>query len=238
MKDAFYFPHDSNAHNDEKILKLRLRCDWGGVGLYWTLIEILRDSPTYKYPHDLATLELGLSTPQATLEATLEACFELGLMIKKDGFFSSPALDRRMEEVDSKREILREAGRRGGIKSRQAQATLKPGLSHPQAVKERKVKERKVNITDAVIPEDLKNTEPEIREWLEYKQEKGQSYKPIGFRNLLESIRAIPAGRRAASIKNAMAKNWSGIFEIKDFKEDSLKQEASSWLVDSMPTKI
>jgi hypothetical protein len=207
MKDAFYFPHDSNAHNDEKILKLRLRCDWGGVGLYWTLIEILRDSPTYKYPHDLATLELGL-------------------------------LDRRMEEVDSKREILREAGRRGGIKSRQAQATLKPGLSHPQAVKERKVKERKVNITDAVIPEDLKNTEPEIREWLEYKQEKGQSYKPIGFRNLLESIRAIPAGRRAASIKNAMAKNWSGIFEIKDFKEDSLKQEASSWLVDSMPTKI
>jgi len=148
MKDAFYFPHDSNAHNDEKILKLRLRCDWGGVGLYWTLIEILRDSPTYKYPHDLATLELGLSTPQATLEATLEACFELGLMVKKDGFFSSPALDRRMEEVDAKREILREAGRRGGIKSRQAKATLKPGLSHPQAVKESKVKESKYTQTN------------------------------------------------------------------------------------------
>ena len=141
MKDAYYFPHDSNAHNDPKILGLRLKTKWEGIGIYWTLIEILRDCPGYKHHYDLAILELGLSLPQATLEATLEACFKLGLMVKNDGFFSSPALDRRMADMDAKREIFREAGRRGGIKSSQAQATLKPGSSHPQAVKERKVKE-------------------------------------------------------------------------------------------------
>lgn len=143
MKDAYYFPHDSNAHNDEKILGLRLQCGWEGVGLFWTLIEILRDCPTYRHTCDLATLELGLSTPQATLQATLQACFKLGLLVEKDGFFSSPSLDRRMADADAKREVFKEAGRRGGIKSRQAQARLKAGLSHPQARKESKEKERK-----------------------------------------------------------------------------------------------
>jgi hypothetical protein len=141
MKDAYYFPHDSNAHKDPKILGLRLKCNLEGVAIFWMLIEILRDSPGYKYIHDLPTLELGLSLPQATLEATLEACFKLGLLVKKDGFFSSPSLDRRMAEIDRRKDVFREAGRRGGIKSSQAQATLKPGSSHPQAVKERKGKE-------------------------------------------------------------------------------------------------
>lgn len=150
MKDAYYFPHDSNAHNDPKILKLRVMKGWEAVGLYWTFIELLRDCPGYKYPYDIATLELGLSTPQATIEATLEACFEVGLLVKYEQVFHSPALDRRMAEIDNKREIFREAGRRGGLKSSQAQATLKPGSSHPQAVKERKEKKSKY-----IAPEKL-----------------------------------------------------------------------------------
>lgn len=133
MKDAYYFPHDSNAHKDTKVLGLRIKCGWEGVGLYWTFVELLRDTPGYRYPYDLATLELGLSTAQATLQATLQACFDVGLLVKSDGFFSSPSLDRRMAQMDAKRLKLIEAGRKGGL--------AKPGLSHPQAVKERKGKE-------------------------------------------------------------------------------------------------
>lgn len=147
---------------------------WEGVGLYWTFIEILRDCPTYRYPHDLATLELGLSTAQATLEATLQACFEGGLLVLKDGFFGSPSLDRRMADSDAKREILREAGRRGGIKSRQAQATLKPALSHPQAVKERKGKESttpSLGEVQAYCKERANRVDPE--KWLAYYQSNG-----------------------------------------------------------------
>lgn len=133
MKDAFYFPHDANAHEDHKMLALRVKCGWEGIGLYWTFIELLRSAPTYTYPFDLATLELGLSTPQATLKPVLEVCFEAGLLVKKDGFFYSDSLTRRMADADAKRLRLSEAGRKG--------ARLKAGLSHPSAGKEKKRKE-------------------------------------------------------------------------------------------------
>jgi len=142
MKDAYYFSHDANAHNDPKMVLLRLKCKWEGIGLYWTFLEILRDIPDYKYPDKnfLASLEVRFSLPQATVQAWLEACLECGLLVKKDGFIYSESFLKRMAVVDKKRDIFREAGRRGGLKSSQAKATLKPGLRQAQAVKESKEK--------------------------------------------------------------------------------------------------
>jgi len=34
-KEAYYFSHDSNARQDEKIIKLRMKLGWEGYGLYW-----------------------------------------------------------------------------------------------------------------------------------------------------------------------------------------------------------
>lgn len=49
-KDAFCFPHDSNAKDDPKCVLLidQLGCE--GYGIYWILIEILREQPEYSYP--------------------------------------------------------------------------------------------------------------------------------------------------------------------------------------------
>lgn len=44
MKDSVYFQHDYNAHNDEKIIKLRMKYGWQGYGIFWALIEIMRES--------------------------------------------------------------------------------------------------------------------------------------------------------------------------------------------------
>ena len=46
-KDAYYFPHDCNARNDPKILALRSVFGAEGYGVYWMLIEILREQPDY-----------------------------------------------------------------------------------------------------------------------------------------------------------------------------------------------
>lgn len=68
---------------------------------------------------------------------------------------------------------------------------------------------------DLLIPEDLKHIEIEINEWLAYKHEKGQKYKPLGLRQLWENLRKIPESMRKASIQQSMANNWSGIFPAK-----------------------
>ena len=142
MKDAYYFQHDSNAHNDPKMLSLRISCGWEGVGLYWTFLEILRDIPNYKYlmtNNYLKEISLRLSLAQATLEAWLKQACETGLLVQRDGFLYSESFLRRMIEIDKKRVKLSEAGRRGGLKSSQAQARLKPGSS--SKVKDSKVKD-------------------------------------------------------------------------------------------------
>lgn len=141
MKDAYYFSHDANAHNDPKMLNLRLLSGWEGIGLFWTFLEILREIPEHKYAEEnhLASLELRLSTPQAKLQAWLKDCYKVGLLVCEDGFIYSVSFLDRMREMDEKRQLLSEAGRRGGLASSQAKASLKAGSS--SKVKESKVKE-------------------------------------------------------------------------------------------------
>ncbi len=139
MKDAYYFPHDSNAQHDEKILQLRSKFGWEGYGLYWAIIEKLRDS--YDYNLKMASIPgiaLSLSHPQATLDEMLNLCFEIGLLSKTNDSFYSESLSRRMHMIDEKRERFREFGRIGGKISSQARATLK--LPSSSKVKESKVK--------------------------------------------------------------------------------------------------
>jgi len=50
MKDAFYFPHDSNAKDDPKMVMLIEQLGMEGYGIYWVLVETLRDQPEYCYP--------------------------------------------------------------------------------------------------------------------------------------------------------------------------------------------
>ncbi len=159
-KDAFYFPHDSNAHNDPKVISLRMKHGLEGYGFFWMMIELLRESKDYKCPSDPAFLEISLSLPQATLQALLETCIKVDLLQQNDGFVSSKTFTQRMKLVDRRREALRQAGRRGYEKKAslstglnksthpgQSQATLqatleanaKPSLS--SKVKESKVKE-------------------------------------------------------------------------------------------------
>jgi len=66
-KDAFYFPHFSNARNDRKILRLRRELGTEGYGIYFMILEILRDSTDYKYPLediDLLADEFKVSEPK------------------------------------------------------------------------------------------------------------------------------------------------------------------------------
>lgn len=80
---------------------------------------------------------------------------------------------------------------------------------------ERKGKERNTRASALAleIPEDLKPFEAEIRDWLDYKKQKGQAYKPKGLDALWRAVRAIPADKRREAVDHSMANNWSGLFQ-------------------------
>ena len=99
-KDAYYFSHDANARHDEKILELRAELGWEGYGIFWAIIECLREASGYKYSiKRLNGLALQLSTTKEKLEQII---LNFGLFSFDDDNFWSESLLRRMEERDSK----------------------------------------------------------------------------------------------------------------------------------------
>lgn len=47
MKETFYFPHDTNAIQDPKIMSVLAECWLSGVAIYWILIEILHQQENW-----------------------------------------------------------------------------------------------------------------------------------------------------------------------------------------------
>jgi hypothetical protein len=127
MKDAFYFPHDSNAKDDPKCVMLIEQLGLEGYGIYWVLIETLREQPDYKYPIKLLpALSRRYNT---TLDKMKVVVFNYDLFqVEGDEFFYSESLMRRMQIYDHKREMARMAGK----KSAQKRLSLNAGSTDVQ----------------------------------------------------------------------------------------------------------
>lgn len=117
-KDAYYFPHDSNAKDDPKCVMLIEQLGMEGYGIYWVLIETLRDQPGYRYPLALIpALARRYNTQSTKLDAVVNG---YGLFKVENGdFFYSESLDKRMLSYDAKRDKARLAGQRSGEIRRQ-----------------------------------------------------------------------------------------------------------------------
>lgn len=94
-KEAYYFSHDSNARNDDKIIALRMKLGWEGYGLYWAIIERLRDNSEYTCVKDYNIIAFDLRTDAAKIKSIVE---EFGLFaFTEDGkCFYSESLNKRM----------------------------------------------------------------------------------------------------------------------------------------------
>ena len=110
-----YFPHDSDARSDEKIIALRIRHKWEGYGLYWALIEKLRDSKDYTLKTDYNGLAFDLRSDAAILKSVIN---DFGLFAFTDNgeCFYSESLSARMKPLDDKKAKLSNAGKRGNEK--------------------------------------------------------------------------------------------------------------------------
>jgi len=150
MKDAYYFPHDSNAMNDPKVIVLIGEMGMEGYGIYWSLIEHLREQPDYT---STILILKGLAIRMQTTESKVaQVVRNFGLFIIQDDLFTSPSLLRRMEPYDRKKIQAREAINTRWKRERDKKAlephlntdVLQPNFERDTSkVKESKVKESK-----------------------------------------------------------------------------------------------
>lgn len=156
MKDAYYFSHDSNAKDDPKCVLLIEQLGLEGYGIYWVLIEVLRDQPEYKYP--IALIPSLARKYNTTAEKMKTVVSNYGLFtLDENDFFSMSLLDR-MEQVNIRRMSASNAGKKS------AQKRLESALSEenqrsfngrstdvqPNKGKEKKEKENKSALDDAL----------------------------------------------------------------------------------------
>ena len=112
MKDTFYFSHDSNAKDDPKCVMLIEQLGLEGYGIYWVLIEILREQPDYKYPIALLpAIARRYNTTTEKVKAVVSA-YQLFDVDEENKFFSESLIER-MVPLENMRENRRMAGIKG-----------------------------------------------------------------------------------------------------------------------------
>ena len=112
MKDAYYFSHDSNARNDLKIVKLKRLCGLEGLGLFWCVIEMLREAEKYELPID----DIEDICYELRCEVKIfDTLFNCGLLVNGKDIFYSKSLKIRMLHLDKIRQKRKEAGAKGVV---------------------------------------------------------------------------------------------------------------------------
>lgn len=226
LKDAYYFSHDSNARHDPKLVTLCQKFTLLGYAYFFIMIELLREQGNYKMPRKftpaIAMAWHGLSQAQATEIIDEMVTLEL-LLEDAEGNLFSPSLNQRMAALETRRQKLSDAGRKGGLKSSQAQARLKQPSSS-------KVKESKVNGSTAVLTPQSKfvTTLGQL-----YLKEVGTPYQAnkedyiIAKRLMDKHTEAVV--KLKASILLGLCKNRSAWFTKEGMGNFTVKKLASHW---------
>ena len=148
-KDCYYFPHDSNAKDDPKCVLMIEQLGMEGYGIYWMLVEALRDQPDYTYPvANIPALARRYNT-SAEKVRTVVYNYEL-FTVKEDKIFFSESLNRRMLVFNENRAKRSAAGRLGMARRWGDNNVITPLLQSNSTVITSKVKESKVKEKESI----------------------------------------------------------------------------------------
>lgn len=111
-KSSNTFPHDSNARCDEKLVRLRMRHGAAGYGVYFMLLERLRDDADFMSVKDYNMIAFDLRVDAAIVKSVVEE-FGLFTFTENGKCFYSESLNRRMDIKQAIRRRCSEAGKSG-----------------------------------------------------------------------------------------------------------------------------
>jgi len=179
MKDAYWFKHDSNARNDERIIDLLSELGYAGYGIFWALIEYLRDNENYEAEYKPKRLARALQEQEDLIEQVIKG---YGLFVIESEKFYSISLKARMKEMDIRRDQQREKankrwhpdGKKESDDESQSNAVALPEQYHKNREEEIREKKKK---KDKITPEERVQGEKENPSFFSDCLEKRNSYR-------------------------------------------------------------
>lgn len=110
-----YIPHPSNISKSSMLTSLLIEEGHAAYGIYWMVLELLRDCPAYKVGDSVKSIAWSIHSTE--LDLVDRVLHNYGLFdIDGNGLLFSPWLLEQMEAYDAKKKKLQEAGRRGAAK--------------------------------------------------------------------------------------------------------------------------
>ncbi len=114
MKYNYYFSHDSNFRNEERILMLRSKYGWKGYGLYWAFIELMFETGIAYLTHSkIAGMASGLNIKENFAKEFISYCIKEKLFESDDILFWSEDLKEKINLMEKVRNQKSLAGKKG-----------------------------------------------------------------------------------------------------------------------------
>lgn len=108
IKD-FYFNHDQNASNDDRILAIREKYGWEGIGIFWAILETMSRNDGYVLFTLIGGISIGYGIKKEYLSEFLEFAYCVKLFKKdKQGYYS----ERMIRQLNYRKECS-EFGKKG-----------------------------------------------------------------------------------------------------------------------------
>lgn len=106
-KDSYWFRHDTTAGRGLRLRKIQHIYTHWGKGIYWDVIEILREQENYTYPNDESSLGLLSSlvgcSDQTKFLNWYRDCVKIDLLQEAEGVFFSLVLSENMRKWETKK---------------------------------------------------------------------------------------------------------------------------------------
>lgn len=214
-----YFPHDSNARNSDKLLPVRMKYGAEGYGIYFMLLERLREEADYTSIKDYNMLAFDLRVDSGKLKSIIE---DFGLFAFTDDgeCFYSDSFKKRMEIKDAKSKKLSEAGRQGAEKRwNKSNQEGKPKGSHSHPIAnaiENDSKKRKEKETKGKKSKVNKKESTKEKSVVQLSSEKDFLENPLGDKKTAELIAYY-----SKNVSLATPVNMTNLaYDLKDFNGD------------------
>lgn len=127
-----YFPHDSNARNDERLVNVRMKHGPAGYGVYFMLVERLREDPEYMSVVDYNLIAFDLRIDASLAKSIIRdfGLFAFTVDPERGECFYSESLRQRMarkDEITAKRKAASALGVSARQENREKTKTAEKG---------------------------------------------------------------------------------------------------------------
>ena len=152
-KDTFYFSHDYNARNDEKIKRLIRKHGMIGYGIFWSIVEDL-----YNNANALRTDYEGIAYDlRSDCDIVASVVNDFDLFIFNGDFFGSNSVQERLDQRNNKSESARKSASYRWENANAMQTQYDSNAKKERKGKEIKGKEIKIKYKDNICLTEKEN---------------------------------------------------------------------------------